>query len=55
MFQHVLTLLLQLALFGFATASPLYTQTKSDVLGYQVGGGVFGFIVLIIDIIVWSK
>lgn len=55
MFQHVFTLLMQLALFTLAEASPITAKTASDPLGYQVGGGVFGFIVLVIDIIIWSE
>ena len=54
MFHIMLSLLFQLALFAVANASPITTQSD-DFLGYHVGGGVFGFIVLVLDIIVWSK
>ena len=49
MYQAVLALLLQIA---FVAAAPVHA-TKDDMLGYHVGGGVVGFIVLVLDIIVW--
>lgn len=49
MFQTALALLLQLAL---VMAAPIEAQTK-DVMGYQIGGGITGFIILILDLIVW--
>lgn len=51
MYQAVLALLLQIA---FVAAAPVHA-TKDDMLGYHVGGGVVGFIVLVLDIIVWCK
>jgi hypothetical protein len=50
----MLALLYQLLLFAlFAEAAPTYHITES--YGGQIGGGVVGFIVLVLDIIVWSK
>lgn len=51
MYQAILALLLQIA---FVAAAPVHA-TKDDMLGYHVGGGVVGFIVLVLDIIVWCK
>ncbi|KAK3678140.1 hypothetical protein LTR78_002236 [Recurvomyces mirabilis] len=56
MFQ--LSLLFQFCLAALAAAAPLATE-NAHVLGmnssqqYGTGGGVLGFIVLILDIIVW--
>lgn len=55
MFQGVLVLLFQFALFALTEAAPIEAQTKRDLLGYHIGGGVVGFIVLVLDIIVWGK
>lgn len=52
MFQGVLALLIQIAL---TAAAPIEAQTKDDILGYRIGGGVGAFIVLVLDIIVWCK
>lgn len=54
--QALLTLLLQLCL---AAAAPIASD-EAGILGmnpqqqYGAGGGVIGFIILIIDIIVWG-
>lgn len=48
-------LLLQFALFSFAMAEETVTgQSHGNTWQYGAGGGVLGFIVLILDIIVWS-
>jgi hypothetical protein len=48
-------LLLQFALFSFAMAEEtLKAQGHGNTWQYGAGGGVLGFIVLILDIIVWS-
>lgn len=46
--------LLLFTLFAATEAAPVFNATKQDY-GYHVGGGVVGFIVLVLDIIVWSK
>lgn len=51
-----LNLLLQLSLFSFALAEEtLVAATHGNTWQYGAGGGVLGFIVLILDIIVFSK
>jgi hypothetical protein len=54
MFQFVLAALLQLSLALFVEASPITTQSS---VGWQgpTGGGIVGFIVLVLDIIAWGK
>ena len=57
MINHTLTLLLQLCLAAFTFAAPLSndkltTMGSSQQMG--AGGGVFGFIILVLDILVWS-
>lgn len=52
MFRGVLALLIQIAL---TAAAPIEAQAKNDVLGYRIGGGIGGFILLVLDIIVWCK
>ena len=49
MFQNALALLLQVAL---VMAAPIEAQTK-DMMGYQIGGGVGAFVLLVLDLIVW--
>jgi hypothetical protein len=49
-----ITLLLQFALFSFAMAEETVVAS-SNSWQYGAGGGVLGFVVLILDIIVWSK
>ena len=55
MFNFLLNTLLQLALFGAALAAPT-TQGHHGPQNwhYGLGGGIVGFIVLVLDIIVWS-
>ena len=55
MFNDMLATLLQLSFFALAAASPINTQMESNPTGYHIGGGIAGFIVLVLDIIVWSK
>ncbi|ORY00225.1 hypothetical protein BCR34DRAFT_606326 [Clohesyomyces aquaticus] len=54
MFQAFLSLLLQFSLMSFASAAPFTTQGGQDI-GGSVGGGVIGFIVLVLDIIVFIE
>jgi hypothetical protein len=52
----MLALLQQLLLFTlFAATEAAPTYTVSQDYGYHIGGGILGFIVLVLDIIVWSK
>jgi hypothetical protein len=53
MFQNTLGLLLQLSLVALASAAPIAAQSHGN-WQYGAGGGVVGFIVLILDIIVFS-
>lgn len=57
MFQALLTVLLQLSLAAFALAAPAGQEvsTLDNSWQYGTGGGVLGFIVLVLDIIVFSK
>jgi hypothetical protein len=52
MLQTLFTLLLQFALFSLTSAAPVTTQ--DNAIGYGTGGGVIGFIVLVLDIIAFS-
>lgn len=58
MFQNALSILLQLCLASLALAAPaaqdLTATTSGNTWQYGTGGGVIGFIVLILDIIVFS-
>lgn len=53
LFQSFIGLLLQFAFFSLAAAAPVTTQGKN--VGMPVGGGVIGFIVLVLDVIACSK
>ena len=53
MMQDIFALFLQLCFFIAVEASPITTQDTT--LGYSVGGGITGFIVLAIDVIVWCE
>jgi hypothetical protein len=53
MFQIVLAAMLQLMLCAVAEAAPI--QAESNSWQYGTGGGVLGFIVLVLDIMAWSK
>lgn len=58
MYQHVYTFLLQLCLAALAFAAPVAQEISTSTLDnswqYGTGGGIIGFIVLILDIIVFS-
>lgn len=45
--------LLLFVLFAATEAAPTYSATQD--YGAHIGGGIVGFIVLVLDIIVWSK
>ena len=53
MFQNAIGLLLQFSLFSLAAAAPIAVETHGNSWQYGAGGGVVGFIVLILDIIVF--
>ena len=58
MYQHVYSFLLQLCLAALAFAAPvaqeISTSSIDNTWQYGTGGGIIGFIVLILDIIVSS-
>jgi hypothetical protein len=49
-----LNILLHLCLAALCSAAPVSTMS-SNASQYGTGGGVVGFIVLVLDILVWSK
>jgi hypothetical protein len=53
MLQALLTLLLQFAFFSLSAAAPVTTQ--DNAVGYGTGGGVIGFVVLVLDIIAFME
>lgn len=53
--QKTLAMLLQFLMFSLVTAAPITTESHGNSWQYGAGGGVVGFIVLILDIIVFSK
>jgi len=55
MLQSALSVLLQLLLFSLAAAAPITTESHGQAWHYGAGGGVVGFIVLILDIIVFVE
>lgn len=55
MYQNVFTMLLQLALASMALAAPTMHVEKANAWQYGTGGGIVGFVVLILDLIVISK
>lgn len=59
MFNIVLNLLLQLSLAALALGAPVVQDISATTAGnswqYGTGGGIIGFIVLVLDIIVFSK
>jgi hypothetical protein len=56
MFQLTLGAIVQFLLFSLAAAAPMATESRhGNAWQYGAGGGVIGFIVLILDIIVFSK
>lgn len=54
MFQNTLSLLLQFFFFALAFAQPVEIAGHGNAWKYGSGGGVIGFIVLILDIIIFS-
>jgi hypothetical protein len=54
MFQFIMNLLLQFLLFVLAEAAPISTENHGNAWRYGASGGVVGFIVLVLDIIVFS-
>lgn len=58
MFNIVLNLLLQLSLAALALGAPVVQDVSATTAGnswqYGTGGGIIGFIVLVLDIIVFS-
>jgi hypothetical protein len=56
MFRNTLALLLQFFLFTVAFAAPIVVETTGhgNAWKYGSGGGVIGFVVLILDILVFS-
>ncbi|TVY54877.1 hypothetical protein LSUE1_G009448 [Lachnellula suecica] len=47
---------LSFALFTLTMASPtLSTASHGDALRYGTGGGILGFVVLVLDILVWME
>jgi len=55
MFQSALSMLLHLSLIALAAAAPVSTESHGNSWQYGAGGGVVGFIVLILDIIVFME
>ncbi|TGO27709.1 hypothetical protein BPAE_0038g00550 [Botrytis paeoniae] len=55
MFQNTLAFLLQFFFFALAFAQPIETAGHGNAWKYGSGGGVIGFIVLILDIIVFIE
>jgi hypothetical protein len=54
MFSQALAVVLQFAFFSLAMAAPMETAQHGNTWQYGTGGGVIGFIVLILDILVIS-
>lgn len=52
MFNAILPLLF--SLLSRAYAAPLTAQKADGPIGLHVGGGIVGFLVLVLDVIVWS-
>ncbi|KAK6077431.1 hypothetical protein SCUP234_05969 [Seiridium cupressi] len=58
MFQHALSIFLQLCLATLAFAAPVadeFSASSSNTWQYGTGGGIIGFVVLILDIIVFIE
>lgn len=53
MFNYVLAALLQLSMFLLVEAAPVTVQSAKPWQA-GTGGGIVGFIVLVLDIIAWS-
>ncbi|KNG51591.1 hypothetical protein DDE82_008761 [Stemphylium lycopersici] len=54
MMNFALSLLLQLSMFMLAEAAPITAQTAKPWQA-GTGGGIIGFIVLVLDIIAWIE
>ncbi|KAL1655846.1 hypothetical protein SLS61_001407 [Didymella pomorum] len=54
MFNYVLTALLQLSVFLLVEAAPVTVQSAKPWQA-GTGGGIVGFIVLVLDIIAWIE
>jgi hypothetical protein len=54
MFNFVVAALLQLSFFMLAEAAPVSAMSAKPWQA-GTGGGIVGFIVLVLDIIAWSK
>ena len=57
MLDQLFSLLLQLWLASLAVAAPIsddVTATVNPAQQWGAGGGIVGFIILVLDIIVWS-
>lgn len=60
MFQNAFAVILQLCLASLAFAAPIADETLSATTTgtswqYGTGGGVIGFIILVLDILVWIE
>ncbi|KAH8674210.1 hypothetical protein BX600DRAFT_509396 [Xylariales sp. PMI_506] len=60
MFQNTMTLFLQLCLATFAFAAPVLDETMTaaghgDAWQYGTGGGILGFVILILDILIFVE
>jgi len=55
MFSQTLTMLLQFSLLSLAMAEETLTAQGSNTWQYGTGGGIIGFIVLVLDIIVFLE
>lgn len=54
MMNYFVSILLQLSLFMLVEAAPITAQSAKPWQA-GTGGGIVGFIVLVLDIIAWSK
>ena len=55
MLSHTTLYTFLLMLASLVAAAPVEAQASGNTWGYASGGGVVGFIVLVLDIIVFSK
>jgi hypothetical protein len=55
MFQNALAMLVQFSLLALASAAPMAAERHGNAWQYGAGGGIVGFIVLVLDIIVFRK
>lgn len=53
--MYALTMFLQLAMACLAMAAPISVENHGNAWQYGAGGGLIGFIVLILDLIVFCK